>query len=136
MFTRKTVLDETHIRKFTDVCKSIAKIDASRIHCNSMCQPNPIGLDKRNEFDADMQRFKPRRNKSRNFEKTVVSYSQRMRPDCRIENIFTTGTQKKIHCFIAVGFSGYCNTVLQAIGCFCHYCAFQEARPVLTQEDI
>ena len=73
MFTRKTVLDETHIRKFTDVCKSIAKIDASRIHRNSMSQPIPIGLDKRNEFDADMQRFKPRRNKSRNFEITVIS---------------------------------------------------------------
>ena len=59
-----------------------------------------------------------------------------MRPDCRIESFYTTGTQKKIDCFNVDGFCGHCNTVLEAMGCFYHYCPCQEARAVLTEQVI
>ena len=36
----------------------------------------------------------------------------------------------------ASGFCFHCNTVFEALGCFCHFCPFQELRPSLTEEDI
>ena len=96
----------------------------------------PTGLYTRWEFDTESNKFKPQQNESRNFENMVISYFQRQRPDCKIESFYTTGTQKKIDCFQVDGFCAHCNTVLEAMGCFYHYCSCQEARPSLTEEDI
>ena len=93
-FTRKAVVHQIHIRKSTKVCKSIVGTDASRLYPYSICQPMPTGLYTRYDFDADLQRFKPRQNKSRRFKNKAMSYFQRMRPDCRIESFCTAG--KKI----------------------------------------
>ena len=84
--------------------------------CYSMCQPMPTGLYTTYEFDAELQRCKPGQNKYRGFEKMVMSYFQRLRPDCRIESFYTTGNPKKIDCFNAYGFCGHCNTVFEAMG--------------------
>ena len=136
VFTRKGVVDETHIHKPTNICKSIVGIGASQLYCYSMCQPLPTRQYSRNEFDADLQRVKPGQNKSRSFEILVLSYFQRIRQNCRIENFYTTGFQKKIDCFNTVGFCAHCNTVFEAMGCFYQYCPCQEARPALTEKDI
>ena len=55
VFTRKAV-DETHIRKSTNVCKSVVGLDARQLYPYSMCQPMPTGLYTIYEFDADLQR--------------------------------------------------------------------------------
>ena len=136
VFTRKAVVDETFIRRSENICKSIVGIDASQLYPYSMCQPMPTGLYTRWEFDTESNRFKPQQNKARNFENMVMSFFQRQRPDCKIESFYTTGTQKKIDCFKVDGFCAHCNTVFEAMGCFYHYCACQEARPSLTEEDI
>ena len=44
VFTRKTVVDRTFIRKSTNLCKSIVGIDASQFYPYSICQPMPTGL--------------------------------------------------------------------------------------------
>ena len=44
VFTRKAVVDETFIRKSTNLCQSIVGIDASQLCPYSMCQPMPTGL--------------------------------------------------------------------------------------------
>ena len=44
VFTRKAVVDETFIRKSSNLCKSIVRIDASQLYPYSMCQPMPTGL--------------------------------------------------------------------------------------------
>ena len=44
VFTRKAVVDETFIRKSTNLCKSIVGIDASQLYPFSMCQPMPTGI--------------------------------------------------------------------------------------------
>ena len=44
VFTRKAVVDETLIRKSSNLCKSIVGIDASQLYPYSMCQPMPLGL--------------------------------------------------------------------------------------------
>ena len=133
-FTHKVVVDEA--RKSKNVCKSIEEGDASQLYPYSVCQPIPTGFFIRYEFDGDLQTFKPHQNKSRSFENTVMSYFQRMRPDCRIESFYTTRTQEKVDCFNAEGFCGNCNTVFEAMGRFYHYCSCQEARLALTEEDI
>ena len=44
VFARKVVVDETLIRKSSNLCKSIVGIDASQLYLYSMCQPMPTGL--------------------------------------------------------------------------------------------
>ena len=44
VFTRKAVVDETFIRKSTNLSKSIVGIHSSQLYPYSMCQPMPTGL--------------------------------------------------------------------------------------------
>ena len=136
VFTRKAVVDETVIRKSSNLCKSFVGIDASQLYPYSMCQPMPTGLYTRWEYDSETKRFIARQNKSRSFENTLLSYFQQSRPDCKIESNVTTGRQKKIDCFSVVGNCYYCNAVFEAMGCYYHYCHCQEVRPSLTDTDL
>ena len=52
IFTRKIVVDETFIRKSSNLCKSIVGIDASQLYPCSMCQPLPTGLYTRWDYDS------------------------------------------------------------------------------------
>ena len=136
VFTRKAVVDEIFIRDSGNICNSIVGIDASQLYPFSTCQPIPTRLYTQWEYDTESNRFKAQQNKSRNFENMVMSYFQRQRPDCKIESFYTTGTQTKIDCFKVDGFCARCKTVFEAMGCFYHYCACQEARLSLTEKDI
>ena len=128
VFTRKTVVDETFIRKTSILCKSTVGIDTS--------QPMPTGLNTRCEYDSETKRFTPHQNKSLPFENMVLSYFQQSRPDCKIESNVTTGRQKKIDGFSINGICFHCNTVFEAMGCCYHHCPCQEARPSPTDTDI
>ena len=79
VFTRKAVVDETFIRKSTNICKSIVGIDASQLYPYSMCQPMPTGLYTRWDIDSETGRFTLRQNKTRSFKNMVTSYFQRTR---------------------------------------------------------
>ena len=136
VFTCEAMVDKTFIRNSGNICKSIVGLDASQLYPYSMCQPMPTGLYTRWEYDTESNRSKPQQNKSRNFENMVMSYFQRQRPDCKIESIYTTGTQKKMDYFKVDGFCAHCNTVFEAMGCFNHCCPCQEARTSVTEEDI
>ena len=96
----------------------------------------PTRLYTRWEFNADLQRFKRRFNKTRSFENMVVAFFQNSRPECNIESFYTTGTRRKIDCFSVDGFCSHCNTTFQALGCFYQFCECQEGQPCLTDEDI
>ena len=135
VFRPKSVVDETFIRNSRNLFKSIVGIDASLLYPFSMCQPMPAGLFMPWEYDTESNRFKPQQNKSRNFENMVVSYFWRQRPDCKNENFYTTGAQRKID-FKEDGSCAYCNTVFEAMGCFYHYCPSQVGRLSLTEEEI
>ena len=134
-FTRKAVVDETFIRKSTNICKSIVGIDASQLYPYSMYHPMPTGLYTHWDFDSET-RLTPRQNKTRSFENMVMSYFQRTRPECEIESFFTTGRQKNNDCFSVDGFCSHCNTVFEAMSCFNHFWSYQELRPSLTEENI
>ena len=136
VFTRKAIVDETFIRKSTNICNSIVGIDASQLYPHSMCQPMPTGLYTRWDLDSDKSRFTPRQNKTHSFENMIMFYFQRTRPECEIESFFTTGRQKKNACFSVDGFCSHCNTLFEAMGCFYNFCLCQELRPSLTEEDI
>ena len=135
VFTRKAEVDETFIRKSSNLCKSNVGYDASQLYPYSMCQPMPTGLYRRWEYNSETKRFTARQNKSRSFEKLVLSYFQQSRPDWKIESNVTTGTQKKIDCFSVDGICYHCNTVFEAMGCCYHYCPWQEARPSFTDNE-
>ena len=82
VFTRRPVVDETFTCKSQNVCKSFVGIDASQLYPFSMYQPMPTRLYTRYEYDSELQQFKPRQNKTRSFENMVMSYFQRIRPEC------------------------------------------------------
>ena len=76
VFTRKAVVNETFIRKSSNLCKPIVGIDGSQLYPYSMCQPMVTGLCTRWEYDSETKRFTARQNKSRSFENMVLSYFQ------------------------------------------------------------
>ena len=84
VFTRQAVVDETFIRKSSNLCKSIVGIDASQLYPYSMCQPVPTGLYTRWEYDSETKRFTARHNKSRSLENMVLPYFQQSRPKLRV----------------------------------------------------
>ena len=100
VFTPKTVVDETFIRKSTNKCKSLAGMYASQLYPYSMCQPMPTGWN----FDSESIRFTPRQNETRSLENMVMSYFQRTRSECEIESFYTTVREKKIDRFSFDGF--------------------------------
>ena len=134
--TRQAVVDETFIRKSTNLCKSIIGIDASQLYPCSMCQPMPTGLYTRWNYDSESQKVLPRQNKTRSFKNMVPSYFQQTRTECRIQSNVTTGRQKKIDCFSYDRICNNCNAVFEAMGCYFHYSPCQEARPSLTDNKI
>ena len=134
VFTRKAVVDETFIRNSANLCKSIVGIDASHLYPYSMIQPMPTGLYTRSGLDSETVRFTPRQNETRSFEKMVISYFQRTRPECGIESFFTTGRQRKNDCFSVDGFCSHCNTVFEALACFHHFCPCRSCVPLLLRK--
>ena len=137
VFTRKAVVDETFIRKSTNICKFIVGLDASQLYPYSMCQPMPTGLYMCWDIDSETSRFTLRQNKPSALKIWSCPTScQRTRADCKIESFFTTGREKKIDCFSVDGFCCHSNIVFEAMGCFYHFCSYQELRPSLTEEDI
>ena len=136
VFTRKAVVGETKIQSSANICKTIVGIDASQLYPYAMCQSMSTGLCTRWEFDAELQRFKPRTHKARSFENMVMAYFQNCRPDCKIESFYKTGTQKKIDCFSVDGFCDHCDTIFEGLGRFYHFFECQEVQPCLTDKDI
>ena len=85
VFTRNAVVDETFIRDSTIWCKVIIGIYASQLYLFSMCQAMPTGLYTRWEPDSESGKFIPRQKK-RSFE-NMMSYFQRVRPQCNVESL-------------------------------------------------
>ena len=120
VFTRKAVVDETFIRKSTNLCKSIVSIDASQLYPFSVCQPMPTGLYTIWNYDTESQKFTPRQNKTRPFENMVLCYFQQTRLEYKIESNVTFGREKKIDCFSVDRICYHCKTVFEAMGCYFH----------------
>ena len=135
VFTRKAVVDETFIRKSSNLCKTVVGIDASQLYPYSMCQPMPTGLYTRWEYDSETNRFTARQNKSRCFENMVLSYFQHSQPDCKIEIKVTTGRQKKIDCFSVDGICYHCNTVFEAEGVLFPLLSMLRRSPVIERDE-
>ena len=136
VFTRKTVANETYIRKSNNLYKSIVGSGANQLYSFSMCQDMLTGLYTRYDYNEETQKFKARQNRVRTFEKMVVSCFQATRPECKIESYYTTKTQKKIDCFSLDGYCNHYKTVFEALACYFYFCPSQEARPSLTDDEI
>ena len=85
VITRKAVVDETFIRKSTNLCKSIVGTDASQLYHCSMCQPMPTGLNTRWNYDSESQKFMPRLSKTRSFENMVLSFFNKLDRNVRLK---------------------------------------------------
>ena len=129
-------MDENFIRVLTNLSNSIVGSDASQLYLFSRCQAMPIGLYTRWELNSEPGKLKPRQNKTRIFENMVMLFFQRVRPQCKVESFYMTGTQKKLDAYIVDCLCRHCNTEFEAKGFFYHYYPCQEACPYLTEEEI
>ena len=86
VFTGQAVVDETFIQGSTNCCKTIAGKNASYLYAFSLYQTMPTGLYARWELDSETGKFKPRQNKTKSFENMVMSYFQRVKRQCKVEN--------------------------------------------------
>ena len=136
VLTREAVNDKNHYRRSANFCIPIVRIGASQLYPYSMFQSIPTGPHNKYVSDSDLPRFKSLQNISGSLTNTVTACRLLIRPHCRNENFYTTGTQKKIAGFNADGFCGHCNTVSEAMSCIYQYCPCQEARPAPTERDI
>ena len=96
VLTLKAVVDETFIRKSSNLCKSIVGINTSQLYPYSMCQPMPTGLYTRWEYDSETKRFTARRNKSRSFENMVLSYFQQGRQIVKLRVMLLRVDKRKL----------------------------------------
>ena len=135
VFTRKTIVEETFNRKFTNICKSIVGSDATQPYPYSICQPMPTGLYTHWDIESETSGVTRRQKETRSFEKMLMSYFQRTRLDYKIEIFHTKGRQKKIERFSFNRFCSHCNIVFEARSCFYHFCSCQELCPSLAEED-
>ena len=136
VFTRKAVVDETFIRKSTNLCRSFVGFDASQLYPTQCVNPCPpvfilVGIRIQKRVDSHLDKTRPVALKkwsclSFNLQDLIV----------KNESFHTIGRQKKIDRFSVDGFCSHCNTVFEAMRCFYHFCSCQEMRPSLIEEDI
>ena len=135
-FTRKVVANGTFVRKSNTLCKSMIDIDASQLYLYTTRQDMPTGMHTSWDYNKETQNFKARQNRFQTFENMVKSYFRATRPECKIENYYTTGLQKKIYCFSVDGYCNHCLTVFEAMGCYFQFCLLNQARPSITDDEI
>ena len=110
VFTREAVVDETFIRETTNLCKNFVGIGAIQVYPFSKCQAMPTDLYTKWEINSESVKFTPRQNKTRGFENMVMSNFQSVRPQCKVEYFYTTGTQINL---IQTVFMAFVNTLTQ-----------------------
>ena len=83
------------MKKLSNICKLIVRIDASQLNPFSICQDTPTRFYTRWEFDTNMQKFTARDNRWRNFKNNFVSFYQKTRPDCKMRAFSHIENRKK-----------------------------------------
>ena len=136
VLTRKAVVHETFIRKSTNLCKSFVGIHASQLYPYSMCQPMLLDCIQAGTMTLNLKKYCLDRTKHALAKIWSFAFFQKTCPECEIESNVTNGRQKKTDCFSVDGVCNHCNTVFEAVGCYFHYCPYQEARPPLTDNEI
>ena len=132
VFPRKAVVNQTLIRNSENICKSIVGIDASQLSPSQCVKKCPLCFT----LDGNLiQKIKARQNKLTNFGNMFMSFLQSQRPYCNIESYYTTGTQNRIDCFNVDGFCAHCETMFEAMGCYVHFCACQEVRACMSEDE-
>ena len=136
VFTREAVVERNFTRKSPTMCKSSVGLDGSQLYPYSMCQRMPTCIYTRWDLKPQANRFTLRQNKTRCFAKMVMSFLQRLIPDCKKESFYTTFERKKNDCFSVEGCCSPCSAKFEAIGCFYQFCHSQKVRSSLTEDDI
>ena len=131
VLTRKPVVDESFLQKTTTYANQLLELMPANYTPIWCVNPCPLVFIRVGISIHEPVVSHPDKT---SFEKIVMNFFQRTRPDCKIDNFYTTGTQKKIDCFSVAGFCSHCNTVSKAMGCFYHFCLCQELRPSLSEE--
>ena len=119
---KKNNFDETFIRKLTNVCKSVAGIDASQLYptpCSNPCWPVflQVGVQIQRRKDS-----RPNKTKPLAFKIWSCPIFNKQDPNVKLKTSTIQADRKKIDCCSVGGFLSNCNLVFEAMGCFYHFC--------------
>ena len=133
--SKECCLAETVNRDSSNRCRRIVWSVASQLDFRSTCQATPAVLYTEWELNSEHVKIKPRQNKTRKIGNMVMSYLQRVKPQCRVE-ICKRQTHIKINIWSVEGYCGPCITVFEAVGNTYFYCPCQNDRYLLTDEQL
>ena len=104
VFTRKAVVDETFIRKSTNLCKSIVGIGASQLYPYSMCQPMPTGIYRRWDFDSETNTFTPRQKRPAALKIRSSLISKEQDQNVKLKASLQQADRRKLTASVLMGF--------------------------------
>ena len=101
VFTRKTVVDETHVRSSTMKGNAIRGLDASQFaltQCVNQCLLDCTKVISLSKLCEDSDPI------TTDLDASKMSYFQRMKLDCKYKSFHTKGTHKKLIVSLKMGF--------------------------------
>ena len=118
---------------FVNLLLALTQVSCILIRCASPCQQDYIrnGNFTQSLIDLNLNRTNPETLRTK-----LCHISRDKDPTVKLRVSTPQDLRKKIDCFKVDCLCAHCKTVFEAMGCFCHYCPCQEARPSLTEEDI
>ena len=133
VFTGKAVVDETFIRKSTNLFKSIVEIDPSHYTTNRCVNPwrlvlMCVGISIQRLVDSRSDKIRPIASK---IWPCCIFNDQDQIVELNIPTIRADRRKLTVQCW----FCFHANTVFEAMGCFYCFCPCQEVRPSVTEED-
>ena len=118
-FHNKSSSKPNFYTQIKNLCKSIVGIDASQFYSYSMCQDMHTGFYTRWYYNEETE---ARQNWDLTFENMVMSYFEQPHLNAKTK---VTKLQE-LHCFSVDGYCNQCKTVFEAMGCYFHFCPYQD----------
>ena len=114
--------------------KTIVGIDAIQLYPFSMMKDMPTGVYTKWELHEDTGLFHPRRSKRNYLECIALKYFQKQDAHCCIQTQSNQKSQKRTGVYLVDGFCSHCNWVFEVLGCYWHFCPFQEKKRLHVDE--
>ena len=135
VFTRKKIVDETFIRKSTNLCNFFVGIDASQLYPYSMCQPMLTGLFTPLDIDSKMGRFTLRQNETRSLKTQSCPIFKEQDQFLKLKASIQQAYKRKLAASVLMGFVLIATLCSRQWLAFTFSCLCQEVLLSLTERD-
>ena len=113
---------------FSNQLLGLTLANVTRFLCVNASQQEPVLVFL---FHKACQKSDHQLNQARTFENLVITFFQRIRPECQMDSFYTTGTQKNMKCSRRYGLCACWNAMIEGLVFFNFYCSSHEAQLLL-----